>query len=98
MFNENTLKDIEIIDSLISLKNRELFKKGSNLFLSWTFPTNHLHEQQITSTNYFVVWVGKTGKGTLKSVCFGPVNMVLELLENVSETELIKKLKNNDNR
>lgn len=92
MFNKNTLKDMETIDSLVSEKTKELFKNESKLFLSWTFPTNHLHQQQSISENYFVVWVGETGRGLLKTVCFGRIGIIPKLLSDVSETELQKIL------
>jgi len=92
MFNENTLKDIETIDSLVSEKTKELFGMESKLFLTWTFPTNHLHQNQIVSENYFIVWVGETGKGLLKMVCFGCVRLIPRLLSDVSEAELKKIL------
>jgi len=92
MFNENTIKDMETIDSLVSEKKKELFKIKSKLFLSWTFPTNHSHQYQIIGKNYFVVWVGETGKGLLKTVCFGSISQIPKLLSDVSETELQKIL------
>ncbi len=79
---------METIDILVSEKTRELSKNGSNLFLTWTFPTNHLHQQQSIGVSYFVIWVGETGKELLRSVCFGPTEMIPEMLSKVSETEL----------
>jgi hypothetical protein len=88
MFNEKTLKDMETIDSLVSEKTRELFKNDSKLFLSWTFPTNHLHQLQAISENYFIVWVGETGKGVLKMVCCCRIGMIPKFLSDISEIEL----------
>lgn len=92
MFNENTIKDIQTIDILISKKTKELFKNNNKLFLSWTFPTNHFHEHQSINENYFIVWVGETGKGLLKMVCFNRVGIISKLLPDFSETELQKIL------
>lgn len=92
MFNHNTLKDMETIDTLVSEKTKELFISQSKLFLSWTFPTNHLHPNNVISENYFAVWVGETGKGLLKMVCFGRVGIIPKLLSDISETELQKIL------
>lgn len=94
MFNENTLKDMEAIDILVSQRTKDLFKKDTKLFLVWTFPTNHLHQHQVISSNYFAVWVGETGKSLLKSVCFGSIVMLPKLLSEVSDEDLKRILEN----
>ncbi len=88
MFNENTLRDMETVDVLVSERTRDLFKKGTKLFLAWTFPTNHLHQHQVISSNYFAIWVGETGKLFMRSVCFGSIEMLPGILSEVSDEDL----------
>lgn len=88
MFNDLTIKDMEAIDKLVSERNKILFK--NNIFLCWTFPTNHIHQHQSLSSNYFCIWVGKTGQASLNMVLFGGIWMIPELLRNISNEEIIQ--------
>ncbi len=82
-FNKLTLNDMGTVDRLISNRNRELHKQGSGLFLTWTFPSNHQHEQKALSSNYFIIWVGKTGESKLSRVCFAGVWQIPELIKDL---------------
>lgn len=94
MFNEITLKDIETIDTLISERNKSLHNKM--IFLSWTFPTNHSHETQRESSNYFCIWVGRTGKMSLKLVLFGGIWMLPKLLSEITDEQFFEILDRNE--
>lgn len=92
MFNGRTLKEMETVDTLVSKRNKTLF--GKKIFISWTFPTNHIHEQQSLSGNYFAIWVGETGKGKLEMVCFAGVWMLDKLLSETTDEQLLDIIKN----
>lgn len=95
MFNETTLNEMEMIDKLVSERNKSLWKQM--VFLSWTFPTNHSHDQQ-GSGNYFCIWVGKTGKSNLKSVLFAGAWMLPKLLSEITDEELFEVVSRADKR
>lgn len=91
MFNKNTIEDIEKIEILISNINKRI-KSDKQLFLTWTFPINHLHAQQSESENYFVVWGGCTDK-ELKMISFGPLSTLIKLISDFTEADIINSLK-----
>ena len=96
MFNENTLTEMEAVDKLVSERNKSLWDKM--IFLSWTFPTNHSHERQSLSGNYFCIWIGKTGKSNLKSVLFAGAWMLPKLLSEITDEELSEIVSRTDKR
>jgi hypothetical protein len=52
MFTERENSAIAEIDLLVSVHNRKLFKEGGNVFLSWTFSTNHENQLAIFESDF----------------------------------------------
>ena len=96
MFNENTLKEMETIDMMVSEKTEKLYRSKSGLFLSWTFPINHIHRKQSVSANYFVVYSGRTGYSKLSMIGFGRICDIEKMLNDFSEKELLDIVKRPD--